>query len=270
MQTLFLYISKSNSRTVCGCMLRRVPPVFFIFIVAIIILTLTACDKNPSQVNYQKAYDLYQKGQYKESLPLFEEAVANNPKNLDYHLRYGNALEESGQIDRAITEYEKILSEKSDHILALVSLANAHRRAGDLEIAVITMRKAISFKKKDPWMLDNFGNILEQAGELEEAYKQYELAVNFEPNDPEYRTDLANICLKLKKDPCIVVNGKKIKTVEVYRDLREEALEQYQILDEQEKYSTSETDKARFKQEKEKYLKAHNFNSDMVGILEKE
>ena len=80
--------------------------------------------------------------------------------------------------------------------------------------------------------------------DFDKAYDQYRKAVEIEPYDPEYRIDLANICLKIKKTPCIKLD-RDISTLDLYKDIRDEALDQINMLSEQEK--SAETDKQKQK-----------------------
>ena len=236
----------------------------------ILFLVICSCKSDGSQELRTKAYDLFQKKDYQNSLPLFEQILKLDPDNLDYRLRYGNSLEELGKFDDAISQYKIILEKKDSHLLAIISLANAYRKLKEIDLAVLTMKRAISLKQGEPWILDNYGNILEEAGENQLALEQYQLAVKYEPNDPEYRTDLANICLKMQKDICFVKDNKvNISTLDIYRDLQEEAQWQYQMLKDQEANAEQEEDKKRFSIQKEVYLKKYNFASDMVKNLSK-
>lgn len=215
-----------------------------------------------------KAYDLFQKKDYIGAIPVFEEVLKTDPSNLDSLMRYGNSLEETGKIELAIEQYKKLLKIKDNHLLGIVSLANAYRKIEEIDLAVKTMDHAISLKPKEPWMLDNYGNILEQAKEFDKAYEQYRKAVEIEPYDPEYRIDLANLCLKMEKDPCLKLD-RNISTVELYRDIRDEAQDQINMLREQEKMAETSEKKQKFISDMEPYVKRYNFSNDMVSHLTK-
>lgn len=226
-----------------------------IFLLSFII----SCTAAKNEQDYQKAYAYYKDKNFKEALPLFEKVISTSPDNLDYRLRYGNALEDSGDIKSALKQYEALISKKPDHILGLVSLANAQRRDGKIKEAVETMTKAISLKKKEPWMLDNYANILEQAGQFDQAYSNYKLAVQYEPNDPEFRMDLANLCKKM---------GRNDEAISLFTDLKKETQEQYQILKQQEDLAETKEEKLRFFQEKEPYQKSLDYINKAIQELQ--
>jgi Tfp pilus assembly protein PilF len=237
-------------------------------LILIVLFLISSC-QNKSDDLRTKAYDLFIKKDYASAIPIFEEVLKSDPTNLDSRLRYGNSLEEVGKIEDAIEEYKKLLKEKDNHLLGLISLANAYRKVEEIDLAVKTMEKAISLKPKEAWMLDNFGNILEQAKDFDKAYDQYRKAVEIEPYDPEYRIDLANICLKIKKTPCIKLD-RDISTLDLYKDIRDEALDQINMLSEQEKSAETDKQKQKFTEDKEPYVKRYNFANDMASLLEKE
>lgn len=232
-----------------------------LILMMILIFACVSCEKDQAAKEYQEAFTLLKSGNARASLPFFEAAVSKSPGNLDYRLRYATALEDAGFFEKALNEYDIILQSKPDHILALVNLANAYRKQKEYSLALSHMKKAISLKKKEPWMLDTYGNILEEAGRLEEAYTYYGLAAKYEPNDPEFRNDLANVCMKLKKYD---------EARDLYIQLKKESNELYSLLASQEMQASEESEKQKYRQEKEPYLKSLNYYTEMLERIAQE
>ncbi|MDX2086026.1 MAG: tetratricopeptide repeat protein [Candidatus Melainabacteria bacterium] len=74
---------------------------------------------------YRKAYELQQAGKLKESLPLYEKAVAQHPTDTDILLAYAVALQQDQQLDKAILHYQKVTTLNPKQAQAHYSLGTA-------------------------------------------------------------------------------------------------------------------------------------------------
>jgi tetratricopeptide (TPR) repeat protein len=207
----------------------------------LLLLFCNACKKDPSVEYFKEAFEEHRKGNLAQSLDLYIKGLELDPKSHEMRLRYGNVLEDAGQVDAAIREYETVLKAVPKHVNAKVELAMAFRKKGDLDKALSQMKEAVDFKPGEGWMRDVLGNIYQERGELESAITQYEEAVRLEPNEPEFRTDLANAYAK---------TGENSKALQQYKAL-------YRIVE----GLTGEGGGRG-------YTKEARFASDMIGVLE--
>jgi len=122
------------------------------------------------------------------------------------------------------------------------------------------MRRAIALKKREPWMLDNFGNILEEAGYYQEAYDNYKLAAEYEPYDTEFRTDLANLAVKMNKVD---------EAIKLFTQLKIEVSDQYNILHQEEQATVDQAEKNKLQLEKVPYRKSYDYYTEMLEKLKK-
>lgn len=213
---------------------------YFIFF-TLLLLFCNACKKDPSGEYFKQGFEEHRNGNLVESLDLYMKGLEREPESHEMRLRYGNVLEDAGQLDSAIREYEMVLKAIPKHVNAKVELAMAYRKKGDLDNALSQMKEAVDFKPGEGWMRDVLGNIYQEKGQLDSAIKQYEEAVRLEPNEPEFRTDLANAYAK---------RGDNFKALQQYKAL-------YRIVE----GLTGERGGR-------DYAKEARFASDMIGVLE--
>jgi tetratricopeptide (TPR) repeat protein len=207
----------------------------------LLLLFSNACKKDPSVEFFKQAFEEHRKGNLLESLELYIKGLELEPESHEMRLRYGNVLEDAGQVYSAISEYEMVLKAVPKHVNAKVEIAMAYRKIGDLDRALAHMKEAVDFKPGEGWMRDILGNLYQEKGELLSAITQYEEAVRLEPNEPEFRTDLANAYAK---------KGENYKALQQYKAL-------YRIVEGLTGEGVGRD-----------YAKEARFASDMIGILE--
>ena len=108
----------------------------------------------------QKALDLLNSGQIKQSLPILTTLYHDDPTDVDTLYRLGLAYSELGQYRQATVLLEKAVELAPDHVHALVGLGVAEIASGNLLIAEEQLRKAIQFEPSNRWALRNLAGAL--------------------------------------------------------------------------------------------------------------
>jgi tetratricopeptide (TPR) repeat protein len=110
--------------------------IFVLFIGGVVMLTIVCAmllgwlgQQNPSKADIEKAaqlgregWSLWQKQQFADAVPKFEEAVKLNPKNTNAWNGLGWSLFNSGDPDKAIEAFQKVLAIEPTHPAALNGL----------------------------------------------------------------------------------------------------------------------------------------------------
>ncbi len=108
----------------------------------------------------QKALDLLNSGQIKQSLPILTTLFHKDPSDVDTLYRLGLAYSELGQYQQAIELLEKAVELAPDHVHALVGLGVAEVAAGNVLIAEDWLRKAVQLEPSNRWALRNLAGAL--------------------------------------------------------------------------------------------------------------
>jgi tetratricopeptide (TPR) repeat protein len=80
---------------------------------------------------------------YKEAIPAYQQAVANDPKNIQYLYHLGCAYAIEGYSDDAVKTFQHIVKLDSGHALAHASLGGYYRKMGLEELAQKHIGKAV-------------------------------------------------------------------------------------------------------------------------------
>ncbi len=129
-------------------------------------------------------------GDFAESLSLFEQALAQNPKDILSTYNAGVASQHLGQLRQAIAYYRKTIQEAPDFVAALFNLATAYVQVNDAPEAVKAFKNVIS---KDPGYVQayyNMGIAHERSGSFDKALAAYRQVICL---DPEHAEALNNI-----------------------------------------------------------------------------
>ena len=117
----------------------------------------------------QKALDMLNAGQIKQSLPILTTLYHKDPSDVDTLYRLGLAYSELGQYQQATELLEKAVELAPDHIHALVGLGVAEVAMGNLLIAEEWLRKAIHLEPSNRWALRNLAGALMKQQRFDES-----------------------------------------------------------------------------------------------------
>lgn len=119
-------------------------------------------------------------------LPELEQAVKNNPKDVDARKNYAVALYATRDFDNARKQYEEVIKLSPKDATAHNNLGNTWRDLKDFNKAVEAYRKAI---KLNPAMLNAYINLanvqLYNLGKADDAVATYKHGLNKLPNNTQ-------------------------------------------------------------------------------------
>lgn len=124
---------------------------------------------------------LYNLKLFKEAIPAFEQATAEESSNAVYWVDLGDALGEDAADQKAIETYQHAL-----HISP--KLAEAHKGLGITEIrrghwqaAITSLKEAADLDPNDPETKQFWGQALQRNGQLDDALTMYKNALDLDP-----------------------------------------------------------------------------------------
>ncbi len=130
-------------------------------------------------------------GVWRDSITLFEHALAVNPRNTTMLVNLGAAHESAGHIDAAIGSYRQALAINPTLAVAHFDLGNALRVRGDLDSALRHYQRALEIRPHDTRARANLGGLLLVQRHPEQAIPHLERAVAARPDDRGARANLA-------------------------------------------------------------------------------
>ncbi len=120
---------------------------------------------------------------WRDSLTLFEHAVAAVPRNPTMRYNVANHYRDEGRLEDAIREYERALAETPNSFKIRINLANALRSQGKLAEATSHYRTLLEREPDDPMANNGLATLLRAQGRLDEAELHYRLALESAPGD---------------------------------------------------------------------------------------
>jgi tetratricopeptide (TPR) repeat protein len=148
------------------------------------------------------------RGRVRESLPLYQRALALEPGDAVAHNNFGNAHLELGQGADAAAAYRRALSLSPDNADIHCNLANALRQLGELPEALIESERAIALNPRLSMAHNNLGLVLAGQGRRDEAVVSYRRALALNPGYLEALNNLGNVLHEL---------GERGEAVTLYR-----------------------------------------------------
>ena len=108
---------------------------FFLFIAALLLLTLPVAGQN-TKLTKQQVRELFLQGHYAECLPSLERLTASAPRDANLNYWYGACLQETGRPSEAIGYLTAAANARNANADALRRLADCHYATGDVEASV--------------------------------------------------------------------------------------------------------------------------------------
>ena len=133
-----------------------------------------------------------QTGYWKNSITLFQHAVAATDGNAVAHLNLGKALFEGGDSETAIKELENALAIVPDSSIVHGSLGAALHSLQRLDDAAGHLEEAVRLAPDSATARVNLANLYRDRGDLASAIREYQEAVRLAPNNSGAMINLAN------------------------------------------------------------------------------
>jgi len=173
------------------------------------------------------------RGRTAESVPLYRQALAIDPRSAEAHNNLGNAQLEMGQPAEAVGCYRRALALEADNAEIHCNLASALWQLGQLpealaaseravaldprlsvahnclgltlaalgrhEPAVASYQQALTLDPRYREALNNLGNVLRDLGRRREALPLYRLAIDLDPQRAASHYELGNALFELRR-----------------------------------------------------------------------
>lgn len=158
---------------------------------------------------------------WSSSITLFEHALDVNNRNYVIHNNLGVVLSEKGNVKNSIRHYSDALRIKPDFAYAHNNLGYALSIQGDVNGAIKHYHIAIKCKPDYAHAHNNLGNALTGQGKTVEAMKHYSLALKLEPDFVQIYNNLGVLLCSIgKTDDAIVHFREALRIKPDYVDAR--------------------------------------------------
>lgn len=132
-----------------------------------------------------------QAGHWRDSIRLWERALAVTVDNPIARANLGQAQLERGDIDGAIVNLESAVVMAPDFADPMANLVIAYTELGELDKALAFGERGLEARPGDPDILVNIGNVYRAMGRVEESIEQYKSALLSDPNHISAHLNLA-------------------------------------------------------------------------------
>lgn len=126
---------------------------------------------------YKRGIDLFNKGKYEESIPVYSSIVEKFPGAYIVHMNIGHSFFQLENYEEAEKSYMKVLESDPEHVDSLIGVGNCHMNRGDTEKAIEWYNKIEFDKIENATVLFNVGTIFYNNSKFDEALKYYKRAV---------------------------------------------------------------------------------------------
>ena len=134
---------------------------------------------------------------WKDSLTLYNHALAVTSGNFIAHNNLGDALTRLNRFDEAMDQFKKALAIKSDYADAVYNIAVFYDREEQISKAISNYTAALAIQPGYPALNVNLGICYLRLGRTNEALEQFQLAVTAHPKDILARQQLADLLVTL-------------------------------------------------------------------------
>ncbi len=136
---------------------------------------------------------------YLAAIQLFDEALEQNPGNIDLLYARGMSAEQIGKLDMFELDMRTIINKDPDNAMALNALGyTLAEQTERLDEAQDLIERALALEPDDPAIIDSMGWVLYRKGDLEGAVIHLRKAWSI-LNDPEVASHLATVLWELGK-----------------------------------------------------------------------
>jgi tetratricopeptide (TPR) repeat protein len=128
---------------------------------------------------------LAERGQLREAIVQYEEALRLDPASARTHNNLAVAYENAGRVDLAVEHLAAALRLEPGNAKAHVNLGNTYRRLGRLDQAIEEYRRAVDFKPESVEYRISLGNALDARGDADGAAAEYRAALAADPRSAD-------------------------------------------------------------------------------------
>ena len=158
-------------------------------------------DPQDFAAQYNLAAMLQARGEMREALEHFDEAVAIHPTDPIANNALGGALLALGRASEAIQPLLTALKEKPNYFAANYNLGNAYAALGDFDQAIGRFQEAVRLKPDDSMAEANLGAALAERGQFELSKTHLERALKLDPHNSIAQDNLEEVQRRLAEKP---------------------------------------------------------------------
>ncbi|HUB67922.1 MAG TPA: tetratricopeptide repeat protein [Candidatus Methylacidiphilales bacterium] len=139
---------------------------------------------------------LAQKGQTKEAIAQYQQALEINPDYAQARNNLGSIFAQEGRVDEALAQFQRALEINPNYAEAQNNMGNVLARKGQVDAAIAHYEQALQI---DPYFIgarDNLGLALSQKGKVDQAMIEYQQALQMNPHVAESHYELGNAYLQ--------------------------------------------------------------------------
>ena len=192
---------------------------------------------------YERGVKHAQRGDYKQAISLFKQALEIVPNHTDARRNLAMAYLESGNQEKAKDYLTEVLALDPKDAWAFVLLGNIYfKEEKKLDLAEKFYRRAFELNPNDPLLLANYGALMAEKQDTEQAEEFFERAIQANPTYPNsyhalavlnYRAHKPQLALQALDDMFGKAKSSDIRSGLVYTESRQLYLEaSRQIADE--------------------------------------
>ncbi len=140
---------------------------------------------------FHRAMQIVQQGRPREAIPVFEDLLSVEPRNVSLLMQYGQSLILSGFLDRALAVFRSAVEIDPGFAIGWLRIGQILDAREDRAGAEEAYRSAIEANAETIQAYKALAGLLAESGRLDEAVALLELAQKLDPSDAAITNDLA-------------------------------------------------------------------------------
>jgi len=134
----------------------------------------------------------HQVGKHEISVNLITNAIEIDSQQVEAYNNLGIVFKKQGKLEKSVQAHHKAIEIQPDHAEAHYNLGDTYQKQGKLEESIQAYYKAIEIQPNYTEAYNNLGIALKEQGELELAIQAYHKAIEIQPNYAEAHNNLGN------------------------------------------------------------------------------
>lgn len=130
---------------------------------------------------------------WRDSLTLWQHALAITPPSALACNNYGLALEQAGDLEKAEPWYRQALAMDPMNYYANSNLGTLLSKKGEQEEAAVCLSRALKSQPANPLLLENMGVVQELLGNADAAIEYYAASARLDPRSPRIHQHLRRV-----------------------------------------------------------------------------
>ena len=141
----------------------------------------------------------HQVGKHEISVNLITNAIEIDSQQVEAYNNLGIVFKKQGKLEKSVQAHHKAIEIQPDHAEAHYNLGDTYQKQGKLEESIQAYYKATEIQPNYTEAYNNLGIALKEQGELELAMQAYHKAIEIQPSSAEVHYNLGNAYQEQKK-----------------------------------------------------------------------